>query len=174
MTVWGSVASSAATRAEHKEAVSRAASAAPFIAPALAILCVMNVLPLLWSIGASFFHFRADHLTKPPRFLALGDYVDLMTDFERLGAFPQHRREIAASVATQLVVGGLLAFVFFRAFPGRRAALMLVLTPMLLSTVAVGTFFSLFYDPTFGIVSAIVRPLTENPLRRSARRPLRD
>jgi multiple sugar transport system permease protein len=38
--------------------------------------------------------------------------------------------------------------------------LMLVLTPMLLSTVAVGTFFSLFYDPTFGIVSAIVRPFT--------------
>ena len=40
---------------------------------------------------------------------------------------------------------------------------MLVLTPMLLSTVAVGTFFSLFYDPTFGVVSAIVRPLTGEP-----------
>jgi multiple sugar transport system permease protein len=38
--------------------------------------------------------------------------------------------------------------------------MMLVLTPMLLSTVAVGTFFSLFYDPTFGIVSAFVRPFT--------------
>ena len=38
--------------------------------------------------------------------------------------------------------------------------MMLVLAPMLLSTVAVGTFFSLFYDPTFGIVSALVRPFT--------------
>src|SRR5277367_2963189 len=36
--------------------------AAPFIAPALAVLCGINVLPLLWSIGASFFHFRADRL----------------------------------------------------------------------------------------------------------------
>ena len=67
---------------------------------------------------------------------------------------------IASSVSMQLVVGALLAFVFFRPFPGRRVVLMLVLTPMLLSTVAVGTFFSLFYDPTFGIVSAIVRPFT--------------
>jgi multiple sugar transport system permease protein len=54
----------------------------------------------------------------------------------------------------------LLAFLFHRRFPGRRLVLMLVLTPMLLSTVAVGTFFSLFYDPTFGIVSAVVRPFT--------------
>ena len=41
--------------------------------------------------------------------------------------------------------------------------LLLVLTPMLLSTVVVGTFFSLFYDPTFGIVSAFVRPFTGAP-----------
>ncbi len=37
--------------------------------------------------------------------------------------------------------------------------MMLVLTPMLLSTVAVGTFFNLFYDPTFGFISAALRPL---------------
>ncbi len=164
MAVMDSVAySDAATRAGRKEATHAGANAAPFIAPALAILCVMNVLPLLWSIGASFFHFRADHLTKPPRFLGLDNYVDLMTDPDTWGHFLNTGIMIAASVATQLVVGGLLAFVFFRPFPGRRAALMLVLTPMLLSTVAVGTFFSLFYDPTFGIVSAIVRPLTGQP-----------
>jgi len=56
-----------------------------------------------------------------------------------------------------------LAFLFHRRFPGRRLVMMLVLAPMLLSTVAVGTFFSLFYDPTFGIVSAVVRPFTGEP-----------
>lgn len=155
--------SGAAIRVGRKEATHLGASAAPFIAPALAILCIMNVLPLLWSIGASFFHFRADHLTKPPRFLGLDNYVDLMTDPSVWGHFLNTGIMIAASVATQLVIGGLLASVFVRPFPGRRAALMLVLTPMLLSTVAVGTFFSLFYDPTFGIVSAVVRPITGEP-----------
>lgn len=163
MAVWSSVASNTAARAGREEPIPAVASAAPFVAPALALLSVMNVLPLLWSIGASFFHFRADHLTQPPRFLGLGNYVDLMTDPDIWRHFLNTGAMIAASVATQLMVGALLASVFVRPFPGRRAVLMLVLTPMLLSTVAVGTFFSLFYDPTFGIVSAIVRPLTGEP-----------
>jgi multiple sugar transport system permease protein len=164
MAVMDSVADrDAGLRVGREEAIHRAASAAPFVAPALAILCAINVLPLLWSIGASFFRFRADHLTKPPRFLGIDNYVDLMTDPDIWEHFLNTGFMIAASVATQIVVGGLLAFVFFRPFPGRRAALMLVLTPMLLSTVAVGTFFSLFYDPTFGIVSAFVRPFTGAP-----------
>ncbi len=134
--------------------------AGPFIAPALAVLCVINVLPFLWSIGVSFFHFRADRLNTPPHFLWFGNYVDLLSDSDVWEHFTNTGVMIAASVSIQLVVGALLAMLFQRRFPGRRAVMMLVLTPMLLSTVAVGTFFSLFYDPTFGIVSAIVRPFT--------------
>jgi multiple sugar transport system permease protein len=134
--------------------------AAPFIAPALAILCLINVMPFLWSLGVSFFHFRADRLNTPPRFLGFGNYVDLVTDPDIWEHFVNTGAMIAFSVSIQLVVGALLAFLFHRRFPGRRLVLMLVLTPMLLSTVAVGTFFSLFYDPTFGIVSAMVRPFT--------------
>src|SRR5271156_3496338 len=134
--------------------------AAPFIAPALAILCVINVVPFLWSLGVSFFHFRADRLNTPPRFLGFANYADLITDPDIWEHFVNTGSMIAFSVSMQLVVGALLDLLFHRLFPGRRLVLMLVLTPMLLSTVAVGTFFSLFYDPTFGIVSAIVRPFT--------------
>jgi multiple sugar transport system permease protein len=117
-------------------------------------------LPLLWSIGVSFFHFRADHLSTPPRFLGFGNYLDLITDPDIWEHFVNTGAMIGLSVSIQLVVGALLAFLFHRRFPGRRLVMMLVLAPMLLSTVAVGTFFSLFYDPTFGIVSAMVRPFT--------------
>jgi multiple sugar transport system permease protein len=135
-------------------------SAGPFIAPALAVLCAINVLPLLWSVGVSFFHFRVDRLNTPPRFLGAGNYADLMTDPDIWEHFINTGEMIAFSVSMQLVVGALLAFLFHRRFPGRQLVMMLVLAPMLLSTVAVGTFFSLFYDPTFGIVSAFVRPFT--------------
>jgi multiple sugar transport system permease protein len=139
------------------------AHAAPFIGPALAVLCLMNALPLLWSIGVSFFHFRADRPHAPPHFLGLANYADLISDPEVWEHFINTAILIVFSVSGQLVVGALLAFLFYRPFPGRRIILMLVLAPMLLSTVAVGTFFSLFYDPTFGIVSAFVRPLTGAP-----------
>jgi multiple sugar transport system permease protein len=135
-------------------------SALPFIGPALLVLCVINVVPFLWSIGVSFFHFRADRLNTPPKFVGFGNYVDLISDPDIWEHFTNTGVIIASSVSIQIVVGALLAFLFRRPFPGRRFVLMLVLTPMLLSTVAVGTFFSLFYDPTFGIVSAFVRPFT--------------
>jgi multiple sugar transport system permease protein len=149
--------------AERGGAPLAGARAAPFVAPALAILCLMNVLPLLWSIGISFFHFRADRLHTPPRFLGFDNYLDLMSDPDIREHFINTAIMIASSVSVQLVVGASLAYLFHRPFPGRRLVLMLVLTPMLLSTVVVGTFFSLFYDPTFGIVSAIVRPFTGAP-----------
>jgi multiple sugar transport system permease protein len=136
------------------------ASAAPFVAPALVVLCLINVLPFLWSIGISFFHFRADRLNTPPRFLWFGNYLDLIGDPDVWEHFTNTGIMIASSVSIQIVIGGLLAFLLYRPFPGRRLVMMLVLTPMLLSTVAVGTFFSLFYDPTFGIVSALARPFT--------------
>src|ERR1700719_4904296 len=103
------------------------AHAAPFIAPALAVLCAINVLPLLWSIGVSFFHFRADRLNTPPRFLGFGNYLDLITDPDIWEHFVNTGAMIGLSVSIQLVVGALLAFLFLRRFPGRLLVMMLVL-----------------------------------------------
>ena len=52
-----------------------------------------------------------------------------------------------------MVIGFSMALLFEKKFPFRRELLMLVLTPMMLSFVAVGVFFKLFYEPTFGILS---------------------
>ena len=53
-----------------------------------------------------------------------------------------------------MIVGFLLAMLFAKQFPLRRYLLILVLTPMMLSFVAVGVFFRYYYDPTFGLLSA--------------------
>src|SRR3984893_13310822 len=84
------------------------AHAAPFVAPALVVLCATNTLPLLWSIGVSFFHFRADRLNTPPQFLGFGNYADLMTDPDVWERFINTGRMIGVSVFIQLVVGALL------------------------------------------------------------------
>src|ERR1700677_3633086 len=108
------------------KAQSFGASALPFIGPALVVLCVINVVPFLWSIGASFFHFRAGRLNTPPKFLGLGNYVDLISDPDVWQHFTNTGVMIASSVSIQIVVGALLAFLFRRPFPGRRFVLMLV------------------------------------------------
>ncbi len=135
----------------------------PMVVPALCVLCVMNLLPILWSFGISFYRFRADHPRLAPHFLGLDYYVELMTDDDVWERVSNTGEFILGSVSVQIVVGALLVGLFYRPFPGRRLILMLVLTPMLLSTVVVGTFFNFFYDPTFGFVAAIMRPLLGHP-----------
>lgn len=122
------------------------------VAPALTILFVMNIFPLLWSFGLSFFNYKASS-TRVPKFKGLDNYADVLTDEKVWERFQTTAIIVGSSVLLQLIIGFLLALLFAKEFPLRRIVLMLVLTPMMLSFVSVGVFFKLFYEPTFGIVS---------------------
>jgi multiple sugar transport system permease protein len=49
------------------------------VAPALALLFVMNIFPLMWSFGLSFFSYRANR-TAPPTFIGLDNYAWVLND----------------------------------------------------------------------------------------------
>ena len=63
------------------------------------------------------------------------------------------------TVSAQMLVGFLLAMLFAKQFPLRKYLLILVLTPMMLSVVASGVFFTYYYDPTFGILSYVLNSM---------------
>lgn len=132
------------------------------VTPALLILFVMNIFPLLWSFGLSFFNYKASS-QRVPRFQGLENYADVLTDDKVWERFQTTALIVGSSVVVQLIVGFLLALLFAKAFPMRRIVLMLVLTPMMLSFVSVGVFFKLFYEPTFGVVSYILNKFTSEP-----------
>jgi multiple sugar transport system permease protein len=132
------------------------------VAPAIALLFIMNIFPLLWSLGLSFFAYRANRM-RPPVFVGLDNYQKIITDpvvWEHL-----HTTAILAviTVVVQMVTGFLLAMLFAKQFPLRRYLLILVLTPMMLSFVAVGAFFRYYYEPTFGLLSQFIRLFTGEP-----------
>jgi len=132
------------------------------VTPALTILFVMNIFPLLWSFGLSFFNYRANR-QRVPRFEGLENYQDVLTDDKVWERFQTTAIIVGSSVLLQLIVGFLLALLFAKEFPMRRIVLMLVLTPMMLSFVSVGVFFKLFYEPTFGIVSYVLNFFYDDP-----------
>ena len=70
---------------------------------------------------------------------------------------------VVLTVAAQMIVGFLLALLFAKQFPLRRYLLILVLTPMMLSFVAVGAFFRYYYEPTFGLSARSSRLFTGEP-----------
>lgn len=129
------------------------------VTPALATLFLINILPLLWSFGLSFFNYRANR-QKPPKFQGLENYTDLLGDDRVWERFVTTGLIVSSSVALQLLIGFGLALLFAKTFPMRRLALMFVLTPMMLSFVSVAIFFKLFYDPTLGMLSWFISLFT--------------
>ena len=129
------------------------------IAPAIITLFLVNIFPLMWSFGLSFFAYKANRLA-PPVFIGLKNYADVLTDSDIWERFRNTGTIVVGSVALQLVVGFLLALLFAQEFPLRRYLLMLVLSPMMLSLSAVGVFFKLFYDPTLGFISRLISLFT--------------
>jgi multiple sugar transport system permease protein len=132
------------------------------IAPAIAVLFVMNIFPLLWSLGLSFFAYQSNQQTI--RFVGLANYIKVLTDDlkapENWGNLVNTAMFVVLTVTAQMVVGFLLALLFSKQFPLRKYLLILVLTPMMLSVVAAGVFFSYYYDPTFGLLSYFIKLFT--------------
>src|SRR5262249_48793712 len=132
------------------------------VAPALALLFVMNIFPLLWSFGLSFFNYRSNR-ARAPSWVGLDNYANVLSDPEVWNRLHNTIILVLMTVTAQLVVGFLLPLFFAKQFPLRRFLLILVLTPMMLSFVAVGAFFRYYYDPTFGLLSQAVRLFTGQP-----------
>jgi len=129
------------------------------VAPAIAVLVMMNIFPLLWSLGLSFFAYRADRQTM--NFVGLRNYARALADPVVWDRLTTTALFVVLTVTAQMVVGFLLALLFSKQFPLRRYLLILVLTPMMLSFVAVGAFFRYYYDPTFGLVSQVASWFTD-------------
>jgi multiple sugar transport system permease protein len=132
------------------------------VAPAIAVLFVMNIFPLLWSLGLSFFAYQANQQTI--RFVGLANYVRILTNDlaapDIWKALINTAMFVVTTVSVQMIMGFLLALLFSKQFPLRKYLLILVLTPMMLSVVASGVFFSYYYDPTFGILSYFMGEIT--------------
>src|SRR5690348_551415 len=133
------------------------------VAPAIAVLFVMNIFPLLWSLGLSFFAYQSNN--QAIRFVGLANYVRVLTNTiaapDNWHALFNTALFVVLTVSAQMLVGFLLAMLFAKQFPLRKYLLILVLTPMMLSVVASGVFFTYYYDPTFGILSYVINSISD-------------
>lgn len=132
------------------------------VTPALVTLFVMNIFPLMWSFGLSFYDYR---LTRQdlPSFVWFDNYAKMLTDPAIWESLQTTALIVFGSVGLQMILGFFMAMLFQPIFPGRRILLMLVLAPMMLSYVAVGVFFKLFYNPDFGLISKLIQVFQGSP-----------
>ncbi|MFC6490050.1 carbohydrate ABC transporter permease [Nitratireductor sp. GCM10026969] len=129
------------------------------LVPVLTFFLVFNTIPVLWLLGLSFHKFSLIS-GMPPEFIGFRNFVDIYynknniwSDLHRTFVF------VGVGVAIQTTLGVLLGFLFWgsKDMPGRRVALTLLFTPMVLTPIATGTFFRFIYDPTFGVLNAMAQ-----------------
>ncbi len=86
------------------------------VAPAIALLVLMNVFPLLWSFGLTFFSYRTNR-AWPPSWVGLENYAKVLTDAEVWDRLHNTVIMVILTVTAQMVVGFLLALLFAKQFP---------------------------------------------------------
>jgi multiple sugar transport system permease protein len=97
----------------------------------------------------------------PPRYIGLGNYEDIVFSFRLWESFGRTLRWVVVTVGIETALGIAIGILFWGSvrLPGRRLALTLLFTPMLLTPLAAGIFFRLMYEPSIGIINYLTRAI---------------
>ncbi len=126
-----------------------------FIWPTLILLIVMNVFPLFYSLYLSFTDYSAIARVAP-RWIDFANFVDVLNNEQLWRYFATTGRFAFLSVGLQMVLGFGLAMLVREKFAGSGIVTTLILIPMMLSSVVVGLFWKLMYNPTFGYLNFLL------------------
>lgn len=134
---------------------SQAWVAAAFLLPALLMLAVFLVYPLLSSFRLSLLSWNG--LGNTAQYVGLQNWADLAHDSTFGTAIKNNGLLALLSIAVQIPVGLVLAFLLNRAGRGSTFLKVLYFLPLLMSSVAIGTVFRSVYDPNFGPINSVLR-----------------
>lgn len=126
------------------------------LVPVLVFFIALNVIPTLWLIGLGFYDYALGR--GVPEFVGLKNFSSIFTDFQVWGAFSRTLTFVVFAVGIQVSLGALLGFLFWGSskMRGRRVALTLLFTPMVMAPIASGLFWKLIYEPTFGVLNHLI------------------
>ncbi|MVA75079.1 ABC transporter permease subunit [Auraticoccus sp. F435] len=132
--------------------------AALFLAPTVLGLGIFTFVPILASIGLSF--FRWDVITAP-EFVGLANFADLVTDPTVRRSFLNTFGFVAVAVVLQLVVALGLAVLVQSRLPGwlRVVFRSVFFFPLILSAASVSLVMAYLFNEDFGAVNAVLRTL---------------
>jgi len=130
------------------------------LGPVLVFFIVWNVVPLLWLLGVSFYRYKVT-AARPAQYVGFENFIEIWKSSEIWGLLGRTLSFMVLTVSGATLLGMALGFLFWGSgrMPGRRLALTLLFTPMVLPPVAVANFYRLIYDPTFGILNFLTERL---------------
>jgi len=150
-------ATAGALRAAFRAPVSRydQASALWLLAPMLAVLAVVAVFPVLYSLWVSFFDLR---LTRPQRvpFVGFDNYVDVFQDDLFWQSVWRTTSFTLICVVAIMLIALAMALLLNEEFRGRRFLSAMLLVPWAIPYVANGLMWKWIYDSGYGALNGVL------------------
>ena len=124
------------------------------IAPAIFLLLLVGIFPLIYSLVVSF--MRITMMENDTSFAGLANYVHLFKD-KRLWESILHTLLITAiALPVELVLGLAMAQLFLEKLPGRQIFVALIVLPTIISPIVAGATWRLMFDQRYGPINQII------------------
>lgn len=131
-----------------------------FVLPALLFYGLFNLVGIARTFYYSFMDWRG--ISENKEFIGLLNYIAVAKDGMFWSAFKNNLILVVVSTFIQLPGALILALLLNANLKGSKFFRTVFFMPMLLSTVATGIMWILFYDPNFGLLALIIKKLELN------------
>ena len=132
------------------------------IAPAIFVLLLVGLFPLVYSLVVSFQNITMTEVDTS--FAGLLNYKQLFKDLRLWQALGHTALITAIALPLELILGFLLAQLFLERLPGRQIFVALLVLPTVLSPIVAGATWRLMFDVRFGPIGQILGFLSGHPV----------
>jgi multiple sugar transport system permease protein len=123
-----------------------------FPLPAIIFIALLMIFPVCYTLVISFTDWSLTS-GRPMRFAGLGSYLTVLKDNRFHAAVGRTFSFTFGAVAVEAVLGTVIALILNREFRAKGLLKFLLLLPLVVTPVAIGIVFNLFYDPTIGFLN---------------------
>lgn len=134
-----------------------------FVLPCIAILLVISVFPLIYSLWLSFNSWELA-LGFPPEFIGVGNYIRLFQESRFWNAMFNIGKVLLFGVGSQFLIGLALAVLLDRALRGKTLITTLFLLPMVIAPVVVGCTWRQIYHYRYGPLNYLLQGMNLSPI----------
>jgi multiple sugar transport system permease protein len=148
----GVLASGAGSRRRGR----RVGSWLPFLAPAVVVLLLVGIVPLVTALQLSFTSFSYVLPGRTGQWVGTDNYTNLLSNAAFIGAIVRTVFFTVSAVLLELVIGLLLATGLNATGRAHGPLLGLLIIPMIMTPVIVGLMFNFALNPQFGPIASII------------------
>jgi multiple sugar transport system permease protein len=129
-----------------------------FPLPALIFIFILMVFPVCYTLFISFMDWTLTS-GRPMRFAGLKSYSAVLANSRFHAAVFRTFAFTLGAVTAEAVLGMIIALILNREFKGKAPLKFILLLPLVVTPVAIGIVFNLFYDPTIGFLNYVLSSL---------------